>query len=289
MAGIGVRRGVAAIASLAVVSLAAACGGGLADVDAFADPGADAPVAIDDGPVEPDPGLPDAPDDPGALDAGDVDPDAACRCRDNDDCAALAADAPACTTFVCDPASCRCVQQAVADGTACDDGDPCTGYDACRDGACAPGIPVCECARDADCAALEDGDRCNGTLVCDLAAWPRACVVDPDTVVTCPDLDDDPCLGPACDPATGACAPGFPANDGGSCDDLDACTLGETCLDGACGGGAAVPCDDGLDCTDDACEPDTGCVFVPNGLPCDPVSAAAAARGTAAIARTGRG
>ncbi|HOI10405.1 MAG TPA: hypothetical protein PK313_08005, partial [Myxococcota bacterium] len=117
MAGIGVRRGVAAIASLAVVALATACGGGLADVDALADPGADAPLAPDDGPFEPDPGPPDVPEDPGALDAGDVDPDAACRCRDNDDCAALAADAPACTTFVCDPASCRCVQQAVADGT----------------------------------------------------------------------------------------------------------------------------------------------------------------------------
>ncbi len=56
------------------------------------------------------------------------------------------------------------------------------------------------------------------------------------------------CCGPSCtvEPA------------GGACDDGDACTLGDTCLDGACAGGAPRDCDDGDGCTADACETFSG-------------------------------
>jgi hypothetical protein len=152
----------------------------------------------------------------------------------------------------------------------CDDGDPCTVADQCGDGACA-GVPVsCDCQSDGDCAALEDGDLCNGTLVCDTAALPFQCTVDPDTVVTCagpPPGPDQICLVAVCDPQEGACALA-PANEGLLCDDGDPCTVGEACAAGACAGGVAPNCNDGNLCTDDACDPLSGCTHAPNAAPC---------------------
>ncbi len=62
------------------------------------------------------------------------------------------------------PPIAACVAGAVAEGTPCDDGNACTGADACKAGACQGGANACQCLSDADCAAFEDGDPCNGTL-----------------------------------------------------------------------------------------------------------------------------
>ena len=53
------------------------------------------------------------------------------------------------------------------------------------------------------------------------------------------------------------------------CSDGSACTVGDTC-DGAgvCGGGAA-PCDDGNPCTNDLCDPTTGCYHTYNTNNCN--------------------
>ena len=51
------------------------------------------------------------------------------------------------------------------------------------------------------------------------------------------------------------------------CNDFNACTAGDFCVEGLCRGGA-VDCDDGDSCTDDACDPEAGCVNVPTGR-CD--------------------
>jgi cysteine-rich repeat protein len=59
---------------------------------------------------------------------------------------------------------------------------------------------------------------------------------------------------------------------GSSCTDHNACTVGETCNLGVCGGGTAVVCNDGNQCTQDSCVPATGCVFNPtpmNGQACN--------------------
>ncbi|MFH1532386.1 MAG: hypothetical protein ABIK09_16805 [Pseudomonadota bacterium] len=152
----------------------------------------------------------------------------------------------------------------------CDDGDPCTVADECGAGLCA-GTPVsCDCATDADCLPLEDGDLCNGTLVCDTGGLPFQCVVDPETVIGCPQAEgvDAPCLVPACDGEVGEC--GFaPGPDGVPCDDGDPCTIADTCAAGTCAPGAAANCNDGDPCTDDACEPGVGCTQTPNILPCE--------------------
>lgn len=57
-------------------------------------------------------------------------------------------------------------------------------------------------------------------------------------------------------------------DDGSGCEDGDACTADDTCADGQCAG-TVISCDDGNVCTDDSCDPGTGCIYVANTLSCD--------------------
>ena len=151
----------------------------------------------------------------------------------------------------------------------CDDGDPCSVADECTDGACL-GTPIaCDCQSEADCDALEDGDLCNGTLVCDTSKMPFLCVVDPGTVVSCPEPAgaDGPCLAAFCDPLTAGCSL-VAANEGVACNDGNPCTVGDQCGDGACAPGVALNCADDNPCTDDSCDPTDGCLHLPNEQPC---------------------
>jgi cysteine-rich repeat protein len=66
------------------------------------------------------------------------------------------------------------------------------------------------------------------------------------------------CQDAACDPATGSCTP-LNVQNGIPCDDADACTFSDRCVDGVCTGGAAVVCNDDDPCTVDTCESPTGC------------------------------
>lgn len=243
----------------------AACGG--SGGSSTTDDGTDTTVPLDvGGEGTSDPGI----DDPGSPDApADQGPDVVCQCLDNDDCVGAFRGLGACERAVCDPESCACVRVDALDDSACDDGDPCTANDKCQAGVCTPGTNECACAEDADCAQFEDGDLCNGTLICDLTQMPTVCVVDPATVKTCVDDDDDPCRGPVCEPETGECIPDQAVNEGGECDDLDACTEDDVCRDGECVGEAPTVCFDGLVCTDDGCDSDTGCVFTYNTLGCE--------------------
>jgi hypothetical protein len=153
----------------------------------------------------------------------------------------------------------------------CDDADPCTVNDMCNGGACSGYQVDCECQTDADCLVLEDGDLCNGTLRCDTAKLPHLCVVDLDTVISCPAPEAGPdaiCQAAACDPATGACSL-VPDHDGFACQDSDACTIGDTCAEGACLAGVALNCNDGNPCTDDSCDSATGCSHTNNTVACE--------------------
>ncbi len=157
-----------------------------------------------------------------------------------------------------------------ANTSPCDDDDPCTLADQCIDGECIGTPANCECQVNEDCGALEDGDLCNGTLVCDTSALPYQCVVNPETVVTCPEPDGDNafCLKAACEPATGQCS-FVPDHEGFLCDNADACTVNDKCVDGVCGGGSPVNCNDGNPCTDDVCNSEQGCVHTDNDAPCN--------------------
>ncbi|MFQ5493742.1 MAG: hypothetical protein ACE5EX_00010 [Phycisphaerae bacterium] len=162
----------------------------------------------------------------------------------------------------------------------CDDGNLCTTGDVCAAGACA-GTPV-------DCTVLND--QCNvgvcnaGTGICE--AQPaneggacsdgNACTTgDTCSLGTCvggapPNCDDgNVCTDDSCVPATGC----VNTNNVAPCDDLNACTTGDTCAAGICVGGAPPNCNDGNVCTDDSCVPATGCVNTNNVAPCDDLNA----------------
>jgi hypothetical protein len=74
-------------------------------------------------------------------------------------------------------------------------------------------------------------------------------------------LNDSQCAGGG---ACAACVLGAcePRPDGLACDDGNACTASDSCSGGTCVGGSAVVCDDSNPCTDDLCNPSTGCMFV---------------------------
>jgi hypothetical protein len=54
-----------------------------------------------------------------------------------------------------------------------------------------------------------------------------------------------------------------PVNEGGACSDGNACTSGDQCAGGQCQGSPVV-CNDSNPCTDDSCNPGTGCVYTPD-------------------------
>ena len=148
-----------------------------------------------------------------------------------------------CTDDSCDPAT-GCTH--VANDLPCDDNDPCTGTDEspdhCAEGQCQAGanLPSCLCEDDDDCLALEDGDMCNGTLFCDLTVETSYCRLRPDSIVTCPDLENS-CQENICDPVTGDCHI-VPRPDGADCDDRNPCTEGDHCSSGQCEPGDEYVC-----------------------------------------------
>ncbi|MBN2495734.1 MAG: hypothetical protein JXR96_14165 [Deltaproteobacteria bacterium] len=228
--------------------------------------------------------------------------------------------------FYCNGApSCQQGRCTPGEEIACDDGIACT-VDRCSDeledcvfepddGLCDPGwscVPeqggcVPECTGDADCP--DDGSLCNGVPSCDrqrgVCADGEPLDCDDGHACTLDDCDDalgcvylprhDECdPGEICTSGSG-CAQRFCALDA-DCDDGVFCNGEERCEGDLCAGGA-LPCDDGLACSDDfcdelprscryevhdercddglpctrgVCEPD-GCRFEPveDGTPCD--------------------
>ncbi|MCY1060506.1 MYXO-CTERM sorting domain-containing protein [Nannocystis sp. SCPEA4] len=53
------------------------------------------------------------------------------------------------------------------------------------------------------------------------------------------------------------------------CADDDMCNGAEACVDGACTAGTPLDCGDGNVCTDDTCDPGSGCVNTNNVAPCE--------------------
>ena len=142
-----------------------------------------------------------------------------------------------------DPDDCAALDPEVG---LCDDGDPCT-YDLCDEGAChfppATG-PLCD---DADLCT--SGDACADGLC---VGTPYDCE------------DDNDCTDDACD-GYGGCVN---ADNTIPCDDGSACTVDDICADGLCQPGADLDCEDNNICTDDSCNPTSGCIHTNNSAPC---------------------
>ena len=160
----------------------------------------------------------------------------------------------------------------------CDDGAYCNGAEVCAGGVCEPGTPV-DCDDGVDCT----NDFCNeATDSCDNVADDGNCnddlycngVETCDAVYDCQagaaiDCDDGiGCTDDSCNEATDTCD--NVANDA-NCDDGLYCNGAETCnVTSDCQAGAAIDCDDDVDCTIDSCNEGTdSCDNVPDDAYCD--------------------
>jgi hypothetical protein len=141
----------------------------------------------------------------------------------------------------------------------CETGADCDDQNACTEDTC---LPIGTCAHvplpETPC---NDGDQCTPDDRCDTTG---SCVGT--GMLACDDYNG--CTANACSPTAGCEYP--PEKDGLPCSDGDICTVDDACVAGTCVGLSAL-CEDGNDCTADACDFGTGmCTYVPqSNLPCD--------------------
>jgi hypothetical protein len=126
--------------------------------------------------------------------------------------------------------------------------------DACNAGTCINGA----CAKTAanEFGACDDGQFCTENDTCQAGK----CVGG--SMKFC--ASNDACHIGVCDEPSKACklAPG---NDGGQCDDGDACTLAGICQNGACAKGKPIDCSVfDSQCTTGVCKPGVGCTPQPS-------------------------
>ncbi len=193
--------------------------------------------------------------------------DPACWCTNDSHC--NPSYSATCRPNTCDPATSHCrLDTAKLEGTACDDGETCTGPDTCHLGACAAGPWTCACKTDADC---DDGNPCTSPDTCQAGkcvVGPKVCDCEADA-----DCDDhNVCTSDTCNLSSHACVHGTvdgPCDDGNSCTGPDTCT-GGVCVPGpkTCECQVAADCDDKNPCTDDGCASNV-CQHANNTLACD--------------------
>ncbi|HOX42295.1 MAG TPA: proprotein convertase P-domain-containing protein [Myxococcota bacterium] len=179
----------------------------------------------------------------------------------------LCTDGNVCTADSCDEGTNQCLHNGpAANGLACNDNAYCTVGEACSNGACAGGSPRdCDdsnaCTLDTCDEVLDscvgngapmNGSICNDGLYCNTGETCAAGICAGGIPRLCNDANT--CTADSCSEATDACVYDGPAADGLGCNDGLFCTLGETCLSGACQGGSANPCNDGNVCTADSCD-----------------------------------
>lgn len=125
------------------------------------------------------------------------------------------------------------------------------------------GCGICDPTSPLAWAGVADGEACDDSDICTFNTTCQEGICTGDQV----DCDDgNSCTVASCDPIQGCM--NTPLADGTSCDDQSACTTEDTCQSGQCAG-ATLGCDDGNPCTDDVCDPVTGCSNVANTASCD--------------------
>jgi hypothetical protein len=168
-----------------------------------------------------------------------------------------------------------CLYVVDAEGAPCDDGDACSRVDACVAGACVGGDRV-TCAQAGPCRPAGVCDP--GTGACATPTFPDGAACDDGSACTTGDAcaqgecvgaavpcdDANPCTDDACVPASGCTH----TPNAAACDDGDACTVEEACAGGRCAGARPADCDDANPCTDETCDPESGCVRANNDLAC---------------------
>ena len=155
-------------------------------------------------------------------------------------------------------------------GTLCDDGDPCTIGDTCVNGTCI-GTPmnctdgnICstDVCIDGECFNFENSVPCDDNNVCTLNDTCNDFTCQGTANLDCDDANE--CTSEVCNPLLGCI---YTNLTGTVCDDLDPCTLNDTCVNGQCVG-TPMNCTVNTICTDDFCLMGQ-CVHAFNTLPCD--------------------
>jgi hypothetical protein len=156
-------------------------------------------------------------------------------------------------------------------------GVSCTAAAECLSGYCVDGV-CCESACGANCQACNlqttlglcrtvpdgthcaDGNLCNGDETCQAGQ----CV--PGSPPVCDDFNI--CTLDSCDAVVGCQYANV--QDGTSCTNGDICDGEETCLGGNCSSGMPLDCDDHNMCTQDTCDPLSGCqhITLADGVGC---------------------
>jgi len=95
-------------------------------------------------------------------------------------------------------------------------------------------------------------DVCNGATGCSHVNNAAAC------------NDSNVCTDDSCNPASGC----FHTTNTAACIDGNACTKSDHCVAGACVGGPPLDCNDSNVCTNDSCNPASGCVHTNNTAAC---------------------
>eukprot|EP01065_Artemidia_motanka_P052031 TRINITY_DN929_c3_g1_i2.p1 TRINITY_DN929_c3_g1~~TRINITY_DN929_c3_g1_i2.p1 ORF type:complete len:2620 (+),score=805.34 TRINITY_DN929_c3_g1_i2:73-7932(+) len=212
-----------------------------------------------------------------------------------DRCAGVVCNATACHTAAsCNASTGLCVSDQLPNGTACDDGDNVTQHDACRDGACR-GVLLCaavncssaerSCMTAPTCSPLTgrclteplpEGTACddgNPNTTNDVCSGGSCSGIDPCAGVVCSPRGRECDATPFCDRSVGRCVQPFKP-DRVPCDDGNAATVDDRCLQGVCMG----------DCTNRTCPAQRECrlpgvynattcrcenPWAPNGARCD--------------------
>ncbi len=188
-------------------------------------------------------------------------------------------DGNVCTNDYCVPST-GCATSA-RNNVPCDDGDLCTDNDRCSAKVCqgtlksctTPPAKACNTENTAVVTSSLPGQCVSGS--CQYAVTTTPC---PGGCLNGSCVNTDPCAGKVCDTppnpcylADGRCEGGdcvYDFDNGKACDlDSSVCTP-DTCLDGTCTAASVIDCDDGVDCTVDGCDPDTGCFNNPDPRTC---------------------
>ncbi len=179
---------------------------------------------------------------------------------DDKDCS----DGWACTLDTCNPVNAVCSTKPIGDGGGCDDGDPCTVQELCKDGAC-KGVPH-DCDDGSPCTT----DACDSKTGCVHKAVTGAKSCDDNNACTTGDAcakgvcagkaktcdDNNPCTADLCNATTGKCLHPH-AGEGNPCDDGSKCTSGDRCVGGGCQG-KLKSCGNVAACKPGSCDPATG-------------------------------
>ena len=175
-----------------------------------------------------------------------------------------------CTDDWCDLAA-GCLHE--ANSESCDDANACTLADQCQGGWCVGGGPPdCQdsnpctddwCAPATGCVHEDNTKPCEDGSACTVGDQCAEGSCEPGSAAGCD--DGNLCTDDSCEPLEGC----LHAENVESCDDGNACTLADHCQGGWCVGGEPPDCQDGNPCTDDSCDPATGCVHADNAKPCD--------------------